>query len=388
MPRTGRRFLARISLYLILIACLVSCSIDPRVLAEDRLFLDIDLEFLDEFVLSEQSFQGTPVGGLSAIAYDRKRDRYLILSDDRSRKAPARFYTFNIPLETTESGEIKIGKVQIEAVTFLKTARGESFSPNSLDPEGIALSPRNTAFISSEGIPSSGVNPFISEFDLESGQITGDLPLPQRYLPDPDRPNTRGVRENLGFEALTVFPRQGQPDDPFRLFAATEGALIQDGDRTAEGQIPLRLLHYGINSIGDPILIAEHLYLLEPPPTGAIGHGLTEILALDREGYWLTLERSYGLLGSQAKIFQAVTAGGADTSRILAFQNNLPSISPIRKRMIFDLDRLDLDLDNLEGMALGPRLADGSQTLILVSDDNFNPDQKIQFLLFKLRDKT
>jgi hypothetical protein len=387
MLRISRQHLARITLHLILFLCLVGCGVDPRVSAEERLFLDINLEFLDEFVLPKQSFQGTTVGGLSAIAYDRKRDRYYVLSDDRSRNAPARFYTFNIPLAETESGEIKIQTPQIEAVTYLRNTQGETFPLNSLDPEGLALSPRNTILISSEGIPKLGVNPFISEFDLASGQSVQNLRIPQRYLPDPEEHNIRGVRENQGLEALAVFPRQGQPDDPFRLFAATEGALYQDSDRTTDAQTPLRLLHYGINTIGDPILIAEHLYLLDPPPTGAVSHGLSELLALDREGYWLTLERSYGLLGSQVKIFQAVTAGGTDTSRILAFQNNLASVTPIQKRLVLDLDRLNLDLDNLEGMALGPRLADGNQTLILVSDDNFNPQQKTQFLLFKLRDR-
>jgi hypothetical protein len=38
-------------------------------------------------------------------------------------------------------------------------------------------------------------------------------------------------------------------------------------------------------------------------------------------------------------------------------------------------------------MTLGPRLADGSRSLILVSDDNFNPNQVNQFLLFRLKEK-
>ena len=41
-------------------------------------------------------------------------------------------------------------------------------------------------------------------------------------------------------------------------------------------------------------------------------------------------------------------------------------------------------LDNFEGMCLGPRLEDGSQTVILVSDNNFNHNQRTAFLAFRL----
>jgi hypothetical protein len=41
-------------------------------------------------------------------------------------------------------------------------------------------------------------------------------------------------------------------------------------------------------------------------------------------------------------------------------------------------------LDNFEGMAFGPDLPDGARTLLLVSDDNFNPHQRTAFLLFRI----
>jgi hypothetical protein len=51
---------------------------------------------------------------------------------------------------------------------------------------------------------------------------------------------------------------------------------------------------------------------------------------------------------------------------------------------VLDLSTLGIYLDNLEGMALGPRLPDGTQSLLLVSDDNFSNSQLTQFLLFRL----
>ena len=49
-----------------------------------------------------------------------------------------------------------------------------------------------------------------------------------------------------------------------------------------------------------------------------------------------------------------------------------------------DFQQLGIYVDNIEGMTLGPRLSDGSQSLILVSDDNFNEEQVTQFWLFRL----
>ena len=60
-------------------------------------------------------------------------------------------------------------------------------------------------------------------------------------------------------------------------------------------------------------------------------------------------------------------------------------MEPLRKRVLLNLDDLEIDLDNLEGLAFGPKLPDGSQTLLLVSDDNFSDLQITQFLLFKVK---
>ena len=41
--------------------------------------------------------------------------------------------------------------------------------------------------------------------------------------------------------------------------------------------------------------------------------------------------------------------------------------------------------DNLEGMTFGPDLPDGSRTLVLVSDNNFEPLQKTQIVALRWR---
>ncbi len=84
-----------------LLILITSCA--SPVLAQDRIFLGISLDFLGEYQLPKMDFLDTPVGGLSAITYDRRRDRFYALCDDPSQFAPARFYTLKLTLNSTDS---------------------------------------------------------------------------------------------------------------------------------------------------------------------------------------------------------------------------------------------------------------------------------------------
>jgi hypothetical protein len=372
---------------------LTSCGISP-VKAEDRIFLNLNLEFLGEYKLPKMQFAETTVGGLSGIVYDRQRDRFYAISDDRSEKNPARFYTLKLNLKPSATlPDSLIQSVEIEKVTLLKDANGEPFAKGTIDPEGIVLTPRQSLFISSEGVSRDGVNPFVNEFDLETGQQRSTVPVPKRFLPKLD--GTEGIRDNQGFESLTLSAvgfASGQQLEPFRLFTATESAIAQDlppnfpADTLPPISAPVRFLHYLIGEENSsPMLISEHVYLLDQPPADTKNNGLTEMLSLDQGGHFLSLERSFGATGFGAKLFQMATGGANDTSTFDAFQGNIGGVAPIYKERLLDLAELGIPLDNLEGMTLGPQLPDGTQTLLLVSDDNFNDLQATQFLLFRLR---
>ena len=144
------------------------------------------------------------------------------------------------------------------------------------------------------------------------------------------------------------------------------------------------MMHYVINPFGDPVLVSEQLYLLDRGNSETISSGLSEMLALPKEGFFLGLERSINLTGYGVKIYQVAASDATDISPLPNIKGEIGQIRPLRKKLLLDLDRLGIELDNLEGMTLGPRLSDGSQTLVMVSDDNFNKDQITQFLLFKL----
>ena len=162
-----------VSWFLVLsLVSLSSCSPPQRVSAEERIFRPLSLEFVDRYEIPKSTYQKTVVGGLSAIAYNQKLDLFYVLSDDRGKVSPARFYTFKLKIEPTDDGEIKIARFEPQNVTFLLDESGQQYSSGSIDPEGLAISPRNTIFISSEGNPTKGVKPLIAEFDLATGKKT------------------------------------------------------------------------------------------------------------------------------------------------------------------------------------------------------------------------
>jgi len=360
---------------------LSGCSL-PRVSAEERLFLDLSVEFLDDYDLPAQTVQGVPLGGLSALAYDAQSDRLYALSDDRQRP---RLYVLSLSVNNDAQGQARLAQVAIATVIVLKNSAGDPYPANTVDPEGLALSPRQTIFISSEGVPATNSPPFLAEFDRD-GQVLTSFRLPDRFLPDDPQQPTRGVQENLGLEALTLnaAPSPMGMVEPFRLFTASESALVQDYNDDPSHALNSRLLHYLIGQ-EQSTLLAEHLYPLELEPQGAIVNGLTELLVLDQGGHFLALERSFGLKGFQNKLFQIAIGGATDTSTMASLNGVGDSIRLIRKRLLFDFATLEGPQDNLEGMTLGPRLPDGSRSLLIVSDNNFNDEQATRLLLFRLQ---
>ncbi len=387
------RFAFLLPIALLCISLLSSCSL-PQIKAEDRLFLNLSLDYLDEYRLPKGEFSGTPIGGLSGITYDRQRNQFYAVSDDRSERAPARFYTLKLAIGATSEHPDQIGiqSVEVEQVTPLKGEDGQPFAEGTIDLEGIALSPRRSVFITSEGVTEAGIPPFINEFDLETGNWRKSLPIPQRFIPQETEGQPSGVQNNRGFESLTLNLSGSAPGstEPFRLFTATEAPIQQDlapaqpETQSATPQ-PLRFVHY---LVGEelPSLLAEHIYLIDPPPTGATENGLVEMVTLDQGGHFLSLERSFGIAaGVGAKLYQFTMGGATDTSSIPYLHGDITDLMPIYKRMLLDLSDLNIPLDNLEGMTLGPQLPDGSQSLILMSDDNFNDLQVTQFLLFRLK---
>ena len=356
---------------------LVAATVAIFVSISAQSFAVTQIDFIGRAIFPTGSpFGGTEIGGLSGITYDADKQVYYAISDDRSSKAPARFYTLKINLDP---GKLEKKQVAFTAVKTLLDENGKSFPELSLDPEGIAFT-ANSVFVSSEGDAERKITPFIKEFSLD-GKLLKTLQIPELFLPD-DK-GSKGIRNNLAFESLTLTP------DRKYLFTATENALLQDGAVSSlQSGSPCRILRYDALS-GNPE--RSFVYITEPLPAGAnpvgklTSSGLVDLLAID-ENRLLSLERGFSLeTGTTIRIFEISLEKVDRIEGIESLKSRLGEISPAQKRLLLDLETLKIPLDNIEGLTFGPALADGTVGLILVSDNNFSPLQETQILGFKIK---
>src|SRR5579871_2282134 len=74
-----------------------------------------------QIVPHETRFNGTVVGGLSSLDYNPRTGRYLAISDDRSKKNPARFYELSLDLARFQrSSTPGMAGVVIHSVTVIQ----------------------------------------------------------------------------------------------------------------------------------------------------------------------------------------------------------------------------------------------------------------------------
>ncbi|MFT6037133.1 MAG: hypothetical protein ACI9XJ_002723, partial [Marivirga sp.] len=60
------------------------------------------------------------------------------------------------------------------------------------------------------------------------------------------------------------------------------------------------------------------------------------------------------------------------------------SYQAVKKSLYIDFSDYGKRIDNIEGMAFGNELEDGTVSLICVSDNNFSDKQQTQFWLFSI----
>ncbi len=318
-------------------------------------------------------YQGTIVGGLSGLDWDPAARHWIALSDDRSEKAPARFYTLSIDYD---AGAVR--GIAVTGVTTLRDTAGNGFAPKSVDPEAIRRDPASgLLYWSSEGGVKAGIDPAIS-VAAPDGRWQRGFDLPQRYRVSEDKDN--GPRDNLTFEGLALSA------DGRTLLVSMESALVQDG--------PIASL-----TTGSPVRIAsfdtatgvpgpEHVYITDPIPVapllpgGSADNGVSEILPAG-DGSLLVLERAYAQgRGNSIRLYRADPALATDVSGLDSLLDGSWLAMP--KTLLLDFATLGVALDNFEAMGWGPELANGHRSLVVMSDDNFNPLQATKALVFEV----
>jgi hypothetical protein len=327
------------------------------------------------------SWDAAALGGLSGLYYEEATRTLYAVSDNCSR-GPARIYRFDVELSAERL------RVEPRSLLQLRDTRGGGLS-DLCDSESLAPDPAGGFFIGTENhddLP--GMRwPSILRVTLD-GAITGVVPLPEAFLPESEGVHTRGTRDNLAFEGLSVSPSGRW------LTAGSESALQQDGpEATFEHGTIVRFLRWDLAKQGPPEQFRYATEAVPRPANGAAdlvgGNGVSELLSLDDQRV-LVLERAY---------VSRPHEHGPNTVRI--FELTLPN-SPgpaasteagplLPKRLVLDLDEIlpqlergQQTLDNVEGMSFGPRLPSGERTLLLVSDDNFSKYQRTTFLAFRI----
>lgn len=332
-----------------------------------------------------QPFDGTVVGGLSGIDYDAAHGDWVLISDDRSERSPARFYRARLDYDAAS-----FRAATVTAVTTLLQPDGSAYPTKETfkathgvvaDLETVRVDPRDgSIWMGSEGDIALGLKPFVRQARAD-GRHVAELPLPAMF--DIDPAHKVGPRNNQSIEGMSFAP------DGKSLWVSLEGPLYQDGPlpTPAAGAVN-RITRFG----RDGRVIGQYAYPLgaipaTPGPDKYADNGVSEIVALSATRL-LVLERSAvednaGVYQVYVKIFEIETAGATDVQALTSLPG--ASYAPVSKRLVLDLNSLNLPkVDNLEGMALGPLLANGHASLVLVSDDNFSKTQVTQLLVFEV----
>lgn len=336
-------------------------------------------------------FQGTVVGGLSGIDYDAKSDSYLLISDDRtttdSPNAP-RLYTAKLSFDASQ-----FSSVQLLSTVKLKQPDGSDYPKvpdlKVADPEAVRIDPVSGMYVwvsegeRTLGTPNRLIQPFIREVNAQ-GQHQRDYQLPAMLQISADNSGPRG---NAVFEGLAFTP------DGRSAVVLMEGPLIQDG--AAPSLMAGAQSRITIFDRASGQATAQYAYPIEKvqatpvPATGFSVSGATEILALSATRF-LVLERSFsvGVVGNQVRLYE-IDIGGA--SNVLT-SATLQGATAVKKRLVLDFETLKVQLGgiaNLEGLSLGPKLANGRHSLVAVADDNFptadSATDRNQLLVFEIQ---
>lgn len=225
---------------------------------------------------------------------------------------------------------------------------------DSRDYEGIAYtnSGRNSMFLSEEAsVPGT---PAVYEYSLATtGNLLQTINMPAVFSTQ---------RDNRGLESLT------RRADGSEMWTANQAALTADGPEatTSTGTV-VRLQRLTVS--GNTVTPSqEYAYVTQPDFSNSGNSGLNDMLELPN-GTLLTLEKATGSSPAfRTSIFQVGFAGATDVSQgALASGLIGQSYTPVSKTLLFSSTTIG---EGVEGLCLGPQLADGNWEVLGVADNN------------------
>ena len=335
----------------------------------------------------KQQFMGTTVGGFSGIDRDPATDTWYLVSDDRWRYNPARFYTGKLDINR---GTGAFTGFRLTGVNTFLRSDGTPYPgfglADTVDPETIRFDRhRGRLLWGQEGDRSDETHPGIPLSNLSlrwidrEGRHLGEVPLPANLNLTQ---TTSGPRRNYGIEALTFTPHS--------IVAAVETSRYEDGPQpTVDHGAPARITVWdraGRRAHAQYAYPIDRLTSAPNPPTGIADSGVSEILAVDDHRF-LAMERTWLEGVSKNYVVKLYEFDLRGATNILA-RNSLTDgrpYRPVAKRLVADLTTFRAPSQNLESLGWGPRLATGECSLVIGSDDNFSGEEVTQLLAFAVR---
>ena len=336
------------------------------------------LIFLDEYIVKDSlEINSSIIGGLSGIDY--ANEHYYFVVDDA--KNP-RFLKAKINLEKN-----KIRSVDFKKVTPLNDSTITFFKENAMDLESIFID-EETAEINlvSEGSINKGKKPTIFSID-ENGKLIDIYELPKSFN------DISNIKHNAVFEGSSKsINNKG-------FWISMEGPLKIDGKEPTftKTSSPIRVTYFDKKSKKATKQFAYQLEHITRPSKGNVNlNGVTSILEY-KDQHFFIIERiyqsGYGVHGNIVNIFEAsINKKTTDILNIESLKET--EFIPLKKRLVFSFESIKDKLtegivDNIEGITFGPKLENGNQSLLLVSDDNFQiyGKQLNQFILLEIENK-
>ena len=356
--------------YILFISVFLSCKKNTQT----------ELFFLDEYVLGDSiSYKNSIIGGLSGIDYS-KGVYYFVVDDSRK----PRFLKASIDINNN-----KIKSVDFKDVFFLDDSLSTFYRDNALDLESIFIDEETSEInLVSEGAIYNKKNPTIFKTDT-LGNFIEEYQIPEIF-----KANSVSKPKHNG-----VFEGSSKSIDNKGFWVVMEAPLEVDGDEPTftKKSSPVRITYFDKESKKATKQFAYQLEHIKKPAKGKINiNGVSSILE-HKKNHFLITERTYqsnyGVHGNDVKIYEAYID---ETTTNIIDINSLKETTfvPLKKRLIFSFEDVKSQLkegfiDNIEGITFGPKLDNGNQSLVLVSDDNFQKfgKQINQFILLELSNK-
>lgn len=212
----------------------------------------------------------------------------------------------------------------------------------------------------------------VKEYDPKTGKVVSTLEIPEIMKKNLD------MERNLGIEGLTISP------DGFSLWLCNEESLYVDGKRSSgKDGTTVRIVKYvrpGLNAKFKPVAMYAYKtdkWVYSKSVGSTARSGVSALCALP-DGSLLVLERqlsfkttskwSSALFNSLSwKIYHVSDFSSATDVRDFKSLDGVKYV-PAAKKLLSEGEGLLTTTGNFEGLCLGPRLKNGSFSLIMVSD--------------------